>query len=131
VQQADGGESEQDAHEASVRLETGVWGLALSPNTTTQFHRRSSAFIGGLNFLAFDVPAIAELEAAKQYVQPRKWRFSQPSTILSVASAPGMVQGFVQIKVKIPETLPPSYDVHVMLRVGRYTSPTTVTLSVQ
>ncbi len=55
----------------------------------------------------------------------------QPSKILSVTSAPGMVQGFVQIKVKIPEMLPPSYDVHVMLKMGMYTSPTTVTLSVQ
>jgi uncharacterized protein (TIGR03437 family) len=51
--------------------------------------------------------------------------------IVSVTSVPGMVQGFVQIKVKIPETLPSSNYVHVVLKVGGYTSPTTVTLVVQ
>jgi len=54
-----------------------------------------------------------------------------PAGILAITTAPGMVQGFVQIKVNIPETLPLSYDVHVRLRVGAYSSPTTVTLAVQ
>jgi len=54
-----------------------------------------------------------------------------PCEILSITSAPGMVQGFVQIKVKIPETLPPSYDVHVRLTAGAYSGPRTVTLAVQ
>jgi uncharacterized protein (TIGR03437 family) len=55
----------------------------------------------------------------------------QPAEICYIGAAPGMVQGVVQINVRIPATTTPVYNVRVTLKVGNYSSPATVTLSVQ
>jgi uncharacterized protein (TIGR03437 family) len=55
----------------------------------------------------------------------------QPAEISYMGAAPGMVQGIVQINVRIPDTTTPVYDVRVTIKLGKYSSPSTVTLSVQ
>jgi uncharacterized protein (TIGR03437 family) len=55
----------------------------------------------------------------------------QPAEISYAGAAPGMVQGIVQINVRIPDTTTPVYDVRVTVKVGEYSSPTTITLTVQ
>ena len=59
----------------------------------------------------------------------------QPAEILYAGAAPGMVHGYVQINVRIPDTVKvyddgTPEDVRVVLKVGHYTSPSLITLSV-
>jgi uncharacterized protein (TIGR03437 family) len=55
----------------------------------------------------------------------------QPAEIVYIGAAPDMVQGVDQINVRIPATTNPVYDVRVTISIGKYSSPATVTLSVQ
>jgi uncharacterized protein (TIGR03437 family) len=55
----------------------------------------------------------------------------QPAEILYAGAAPGMVQGVVQVNVRIPDTVNPLYDVRVMLQAGDFASPTTITMTVR
>jgi uncharacterized protein (TIGR03437 family) len=55
----------------------------------------------------------------------------EPADVLYAGVAPGMMQGYAQINVRIPLTVTPSYSVRVTLKVGDYTSPSIIFLSVQ
>ena len=55
----------------------------------------------------------------------------QPAEILYAGGAPGMVQGVVQVNVRIPETVSPLYDVPVTLQAGAFSSPTTISVTVR
>ena len=56
----------------------------------------------------------------------------QPAEILYAGAAPGMVQGVVQVNVRIPETVNPVFDnVRVMLQAGDFVSPTTISMTVR
>jgi len=55
----------------------------------------------------------------------------QPAEILYAGAAPGMLHGFVQVNVRIPDTLTSTGDLRVALKAGDYTSPTIITLSVK
>jgi uncharacterized protein (TIGR03437 family) len=55
----------------------------------------------------------------------------QAAEVLYAGVAPGMMQGYAQVNVRIPLTLAPSYSVRVTLKVGDYTSPSIIFLSVQ
>jgi uncharacterized protein (TIGR03437 family) len=52
----------------------------------------------------------------------------QDAEILYAGAAPGMLQGFNQINVRVPETATPGYDIRVTISVGGYTSPNTFTV---
>lgn len=56
----------------------------------------------------------------------------QPAEILYAGDAPSMLQGFVQVNVRIPSTISvaDTSDLSVVLKAGDYTSPTVVTVSV-
>ncbi|HEV2687537.1 MAG TPA: hypothetical protein VGV35_03255 [Bryobacteraceae bacterium] len=54
----------------------------------------------------------------------------QPAEVLYAGAAPDMVQGVLQINVRIPDAAS-SGEVHVVVRAGDYSSPNTVTLFVQ
>ncbi|HEX4593893.1 MAG TPA: hypothetical protein VH157_06445 [Bryobacteraceae bacterium] len=54
-----------------------------------------------------------------------------PAEIVYSGAAPGMVQGFVQVNIRIPHTTPPAYDLRITLKVGEFVSPSTVTFSVR
>jgi uncharacterized protein (TIGR03437 family) len=55
----------------------------------------------------------------------------QPAEILYAGAAPGMLLGFVQVNVRIPNTVTAEGDLRVALKVGDYASPTIVTLNVR
>jgi uncharacterized protein (TIGR03437 family) len=55
----------------------------------------------------------------------------QPAEVLYAGAAPGMVRGFVQVNVRIPNTLTSTGDIQVALKAGDYTSPTIITLNVK
>lgn len=55
----------------------------------------------------------------------------QPVEILYAGAAPGMLHGFVQVNVRIPDTLTNTGDLRVALKAGDYSSPTIVTLNVK
>ena len=55
----------------------------------------------------------------------------QPAEIVYAGAAPGVVQGIVQVNVRIPATTPPAYGIRVMLRAGEYTGPSTIFLNVR
>ena len=55
----------------------------------------------------------------------------QPTEILYAGAAPSMIQGIVQVNVRIPDTTPPAYGLRITLTVGAYTSPSTVFLNVR
>ena len=55
----------------------------------------------------------------------------QPAEIIYAGAAPGMVEGIVQVNVRIPDTTPLAYDIRVALTAGGYTSPSTIVLNVR
>jgi uncharacterized protein (TIGR03437 family) len=55
---------------------------------------------------------------------------NQPAEVLYAGSAPGLVQGIIQINARVPETAS-SGVVTVMFKVGKYSSPNTVTVAVR
>ena len=55
----------------------------------------------------------------------------QSAEVLYAGAAPGMLQGFIQINVRIPNSVTPSEDLPVAVKVGQYESPVVVTVSVQ
>lgn len=54
----------------------------------------------------------------------------QPADVLYAGAAPGMLEGFAQVNIRIPANLANSGDLNVVLKAGDYTSPNTVTVSV-
>ena len=55
----------------------------------------------------------------------------QPVEVLYSGAAPGMVQGIVQVNVRIPDTALVGNGVPIMLNVGGYASPSTIILEVK
>ncbi len=55
----------------------------------------------------------------------------QVAEVLYAGTAPGSVEGMLQINVLIPETAPPGPNVPVAFRVGNYSSSSGVTIAVQ
>ena len=55
----------------------------------------------------------------------------QPAEIVYAGAAPGMLQGIVQVNVRIPDTVNPFYDVPITLKVGDFASPTTISMTVR
>ncbi len=55
---------------------------------------------------------------------------NQPAEVLYAGAAPGMVQGVFQINARVPQSATPFED-SVVLELGKYSSPTTVTLVVK
>ena len=55
----------------------------------------------------------------------------QPAEIVYAGAAPGMLQGVVQVNVRIPDTVKPFYGVPVTLKVGDFASPTTISMAVR
>jgi uncharacterized protein (TIGR03437 family) len=55
----------------------------------------------------------------------------QPAELFYAGAAPGMVQGILQINARIPNTAASGAGIPVMFKVGNYSSPKTVTLSVR
>ena len=56
---------------------------------------------------------------------------SQPAELLYAGAAPGLVQGIIQINVRVPDTASSGDHVQVMFKIGSYSSPASVTLSVK
>lgn len=56
---------------------------------------------------------------------------NQPAEILFAGAAPGMIQGITQINARVPQSASTGDQIKVMLKVGDYSSPNTVTLSVR
>jgi uncharacterized protein (TIGR03437 family) len=56
---------------------------------------------------------------------------NQPTELLYAGAAPGMVQGVLQINARVPGTVSVGDGIQVMFKVGNYSSPNTVTLSVR
>jgi uncharacterized protein (TIGR03437 family) len=56
---------------------------------------------------------------------------NQPAELLYAGAAPGLVQGMIQINARVPDTASSGAEIKVMFRVGNYSSPNTVTLSVR
>jgi uncharacterized protein (TIGR03437 family) len=56
---------------------------------------------------------------------------NQPAEVLYAGAAPGMVQGVIQINARVPSTASSGPTITVMFKVGDYSSPNTVTLSVR
>ncbi len=55
----------------------------------------------------------------------------QPAEIAYAGSAPGMVEGMVQVNARIPASVTPGPYVRVVLEAGDFISPSTITLSVR
>jgi uncharacterized protein (TIGR03437 family) len=55
----------------------------------------------------------------------------QPAEILYAGAAPAMVPGFVQVNVRIPDTVTSGGDLEIALKVGDFASPTIITVNVQ
>jgi uncharacterized protein (TIGR03437 family) len=55
----------------------------------------------------------------------------QPAELLYAGAAPGMVEGILQINARVPTTAASGAGIPVMFKVGNYSSPKTVTLSVR
>ena len=56
---------------------------------------------------------------------------NQPAQLLYAGAAPGMVQGIIQINARVPDTVSIGDGIQVMFKVGSYSSPNTVTMSVR
>ena len=56
---------------------------------------------------------------------------NQPAEVLYAGAAPGMVQGVIQINARVPAAASPGPAIPVSLKVGNYSSPSAVTLSVR
>jgi uncharacterized protein (TIGR03437 family) len=56
---------------------------------------------------------------------------NQPAELLYAGAAPGMVQGIIQINARVPSAASSGDRVPVMFKVGNYSSPRMVTLSVR
>ncbi|HYL73422.1 MAG TPA: hypothetical protein VEU96_04420 [Bryobacteraceae bacterium] len=55
----------------------------------------------------------------------------QLAEVIYAGAAPGMLQGFAQINVRIPAAVTPAYDLQVVVKVGAYASPAVITINVQ
>jgi uncharacterized protein (TIGR03437 family) len=55
----------------------------------------------------------------------------QPAEVVYAGAAPGMVEGILQINARVPSTATSGDGIPVMFKVGNYSSPNTVTLSVR
>ena len=55
---------------------------------------------------------------------------NQPTDVLYAGAAPGMPQGIFQINARVPASAS-NGEVHVVMQVGKYSSPNTVTIVVQ
>ncbi len=55
----------------------------------------------------------------------------QVAKVVYAGAAPGMLQGFAQLNVRIPVTVTPAYDVQVVVKVGEFASPAVITINVQ
>lgn len=55
----------------------------------------------------------------------------EPAEVLYAGAVPGMVPGFVQVNVRIPNTVSPDGDLEVVVKVGEYASPIVITVNVQ
>jgi uncharacterized protein (TIGR03437 family) len=56
---------------------------------------------------------------------------AQPAELLYAGAAPGMVEGILQINARVPTTATSGAGIPIMFKVGNYSSPKTVTLSVR
>ena len=54
-----------------------------------------------------------------------------PAEIVYAGAAPGMVQGIVQINIRIPDTTPAAYGLRITLAAGEYLSPSVITFNVR
>ena len=55
----------------------------------------------------------------------------QPAEIVYAGGAPGLVQGIVQLNVRIPDSVEPAYGIRVTVSAGDYASPNTIVLNVR
>jgi uncharacterized protein (TIGR03437 family) len=56
---------------------------------------------------------------------------THPAELLYAGAAPAMVQGILQINARVPASASKGDGIQVMFKVGDYSSPATVTLSVR
>ena len=55
----------------------------------------------------------------------------QPAEIVYSGAAPGMLQGIVQVNIRIPDTTPAAYGLRITLTAGDYVGPSTITFNVK
>ena len=95
-----------------------LYGTGLGPQTSSE----DGMIFDGLTDASTILPVTALVD-------------DQPAEVLYAGAAPGMVNGFAQVNVRIPDTVNVygggyTTNIYIVLKAGNYTSPRTVTVSV-
>ena len=123
---ADGTGGDQGA----ILNQDGTANSFVAPATPGSIVSLYSTGIGQTNPAGLDAQIASDSDPAMPLLPVSVSIANLPAEVVRAGPAPGIVEGIFQIQVRVPEAVPIGID-YIVLRVGQYSSPSTVWVYIQ